>query len=109
MCRGLERKTGRLEDLLVLTKATADGLDRGGNETLSLVIAYGSEGRDGSALALSLRVVIAHRPNRVIRVKVREVQGPTDLLMLLREVQEEYCERVRGRNGQGRASSSEST
>jgi hypothetical protein len=37
----------------------------------------GSEGRDGSALALSLRVVTAHRPNRVIRVTVREVQeGP---------------------------------
>jgi hypothetical protein len=36
-----------------------------------------SEGRDGKALALSLRVVIAHRPNRVIRATVREVQeGP---------------------------------
>ena len=31
--------------------------------------------------------------------------GPTDLLMLLREVHEEYCERIRGPNGQGRASS----
>ena len=37
----------------------------------------GSEERDGSALALSLRVVIALHPNRVIRVTVREVQeGP---------------------------------
>ena len=36
-----------------------------------------SEGRDGSALALLMRVVIAHRPNRVIRVMVREIQeGP---------------------------------
>jgi hypothetical protein len=36
-----------------------------------------SEGGDGRALALLLRVVIAHRPNRVVRVTVREVQeGP---------------------------------
>ena len=35
--------------------------------------------------------------------------GLTDLLMLLRGVHEEYCERVRGRNGQGRASTFEST
>ena len=35
--------------------------------------------------------------------------GPTDLLILLREVHEEYCERVRGHNGQGRESSAEST
>ena len=36
-----------------------------------------SEGRDGRALALSLHVVIAHRPNRVIRIMIREVQkGP---------------------------------
>src|ERR1700733_917097 len=69
------------------------------NETLSLVIAYGKRGRDGRALALSLRVVIAHCPNRVIRVTVREVQeGP-----LIFSCYEEYCERIRGRNGQGRA------
>jgi hypothetical protein len=37
----------------------------------------GSEERDGRALALSLRVVIARRPNCVIRVTIREVQeGP---------------------------------
>jgi hypothetical protein len=45
-----------------------------------------SEGRDGRALALSLRVVIAHRLNRLIRVTVR----------VLRKVQEgplifSYC------------------
>jgi hypothetical protein len=41
---------------------------------------------------------------------VREISGgSTDLLMLLREVHEEYWETVRGRNGQGRAGSSKST
>ena len=34
--------------------------------------------------------------------------GRTDLLMPLREVHEEYCERIQGCNGQGRASSVES-
>jgi hypothetical protein len=59
-----------------------------------------SEGGDGRALALSLFVVIviAHRPNRVIQVTVRYGKPPERevqeglILMLLREVHEEYCE-----------------
>ena len=38
--------------------------------------------------------------------------GPTDLLVLIREVHrvhEEYCKRIRWRNGKGQASSVEST
>lgn len=33
-----------------------------------------SEGRDGRTIGPSRRVVIAHRPNRVTRITVREVQ-----------------------------------
>jgi hypothetical protein len=76
------------------------------NETLSLVIAYGERGERWE----SPRGVAACRDDRA-PTKSRHPShgGPTDLLMLLREVHEEYCERIRGRNGQGRASSVEST
>ncbi|KAI0280083.1 hypothetical protein BGY98DRAFT_369956 [Russula aff. rugulosa BPL654] len=80
------------------------------NETLSLVIAYGERGERWEC------------PHAVAACRDRAPPksyhsshgtgnsgGPTDLLMLLREVHEEYCETVRGRNGQGRAGSSKST
>ena len=69
----------------------------------------GSEERDGSALALSLRVVIAHRPNRVIRVLVLEVQeGPLIFSCCFVKYAKNIAKGSVG-NGQGRASSFEST
>jgi hypothetical protein len=78
------------------------------NETLSLVIAYGERGERWE----SPRAVAVCR-DRAPPKSLHESHssstgssgGPTDLLLLLREVHEEYCERVGGRNGQGRARS----
>jgi len=80
------------------------------NETLSLVIAYGERGERWE----SPRAVAACRDRAPPKSRhpshgTGSSGGPTDLLMLLREVHEEYCERIRGRNGQGQASSVEST
>jgi hypothetical protein len=79
------------------------------NETLSLVIAYG----EGGERRESPRAVAACRdraPPKSARSShgAGSSGGPTDLLLMLREVHEEYCERIRGRIGQGRASSVES-
>jgi hypothetical protein len=73
------------------------------NETLSLVIAYGERGKRWE----SPRVVAACRDRAPPKSRypshgTESSGGLTDLLMLLREVHEEYCERIRGRNGQGR-------
>lgn len=59
------------------------------NETLSLVIAYGERGQRYE----SPRVVAATR-DRAPKSRVGS-SGPTDLLVLLREAHEEYCERAR--------------
>jgi hypothetical protein len=75
------------------------------NETLSLVIAYGERGERWE----SPRAAAACRDRAPPKSRHPSHGGPTDLLMLLREVHEEYCERIRGRNGLGRASSVEST
>jgi hypothetical protein len=73
------------------------------NDTLSLVIAYGERGERWE----SPRAVAASR-DRAPKSRAGSA-GPTELLVLLREVHEEYCERVSGRIiGQGRASSVES-
>ena len=78
------------------------------NETLSLVIAYGERGERWE----SHRAVAACRDrappkSRHSNYGTGSSGGVTDLLKLLREVHEEYCEGVRGRNsGQGRASTS---
>ena len=80
------------------------------NETLSLVIAYGERRERWE----SPRVLAACRDrappeSNYLSHGTESLGGPTDLLMLLRELHEEYCERIQGRNGQGRASSVEST
>ena len=76
-----------------------------------LVIAYGERGERRE----SPRVVAACR-DRALPILRHPSHGtgssgePTVLLMLPREVHGEYCERIRGRNGQRRrASSVEST
>jgi hypothetical protein len=72
----------------------------------SLVIAYGERGERWE----SHRVVAACRDRAPPKSRhsshgAGSTVGPTDLLILLREAHEEYCEGVRGRNsGQGRAS-----
>ena len=85
------------------------------NETLSLVIAYGERGERWE----SSRAVAACRDRAPPKSRHSThgtstgslVGGPqaTDLLVLLRGVHEEYCERtrIRGGNRQGRASSVE--
>ena len=83
---------------------------RGCNETLSLVIAYGERGeRRESPRAVAACRDRAPPKSRHPSHGTGRSGGPTDLLMLLREVHEEYCERIRGRNGQGWANSVEST
>ena len=77
------------------------------NETLSLVIAYGERGKRWEC-----RHAVAACRDRAPPKSYHSSHGTgnsgglTALLMLLREVHEEYCEMVRGRNEQGRASSS---
>jgi hypothetical protein len=75
------------------------------NETLSLVIAYGERGERWE----SPRAVAACRDRAPPKLRhpspshgTGSSGGPADLLVLLREVHEEYCERIRGRIGQGR-------
>jgi hypothetical protein len=97
---------GRALDALGVT----DGWYRECNETLSLVIAYGERGERWE----SPRAVAACRDRAPPKSRhpshgTGSSGGPTDLLVLLREVHEEYCEKIRGRNGQGRGSSVEST
>ena len=77
------------------------------NEALSLVIAYGVRGERWE----SPRVVAACRDrappkSHHLSHGTESLGGPTDLLVLLREVHEESCERIRERNGQGRAARS---
>ncbi len=81
----------------------------GCNETLSLVIAYGERGQRWE----SPRAVAACRDRAPPKSRPSHGAGSsggptTDLLVLLGEVHEEYCERIRGRIGRGRASSAES-
>jgi hypothetical protein len=64
------------------------------NETLSLVVAYGSQGRRYE----NPSVVAASRDRAPKSLEGR--LGPTDLLVLLRQVHEGYCERV-GREREG--------
>lgn len=61
------------------------------NETLSLAIAYG----EGGERCEDARAVAASR-DRTQKKRTRN-SGPTDLLVLLRQVHEEYCERVNAR------------
>lgn len=61
------------------------------NETLSLAIAYG----EGGERCEDARAVAACR-DRTQRKRTRS-SGPTDLLVLLRQVHEGYCERVNAR------------
>lgn len=63
------------------------------NETLSLVVAFGERGKRYE----NPRAVAASR-DRAPKSHAAS-SGPTDLLLLLRQVHEEYCERVRGRIG----------
>jgi hypothetical protein len=80
------------------------------NEALSLVIAYGERGvRWESPRAVAACRDRAPPKSRHPSHGPGSSGGPTGLLILLRVVHEEYCERIRGRNGQGRASSVEST
>jgi hypothetical protein len=73
------------------------------NDTLSLVIAYGERGERWE----SPRAVAASR-DRAPKSRVGS-SGPSELLVLLREVHGEYCERVSsGGIGRGRESSVES-
>ncbi|KAH9054188.1 hypothetical protein EDB87DRAFT_120441 [Lactarius vividus] len=65
------------------------------NETLSLAIAYGK----GGERCEDARAVAASR-DRTQKKRVRN-SGPTDLLVLLRQVHEEYCERVNARREEG--------
>src|SRR6266702_2871810 len=65
------------------------------NETLSLAIAYG----EGGERCEDARAVAASR-DRTQKKRTRN-SGPTDLLVLLRQVHEEYCERVNARRGEG--------
>jgi hypothetical protein len=64
------------------------------NETLSLAIAYG----EGGERCEDARAVAASR-DRTQKKRIRN-SGPTDLLVLLRQVHEEYCERVNARRGE---------
>jgi len=80
------------------------------NETLSLVIAYGERGeRWESPRAVAACRDRAPPKSRYLSLGTGSSRGPTDLLVVLREVHEEYCERICGSNGQARASSVEST
>lgn len=64
------------------------------NETLSLTIAYGSRGKN-----YENPYVVAATRDRAPK-SPEGSSGPTDLLILLRQVHEEYCERVgRGQEG----------
>ena len=56
------------------------------------MVAYGERGQRGE----NARAVAACR-DRAPKSHAGRVGGPTDLLLLLRQVHEEYCERVRGR------------
>ena len=104
------------DDFLVRQRHVLDALGvtddwyRECNETLSLVIAYGERGERWE----SPRVVAACRDRAPPKSSdpnhdTGSSEGPSNLLVLLREVHEEYCERIRGRSGKGRASSIEST
>ena len=66
------------------------------------MIAYGERGERWE----SPRAVAASR-DRAPKSRAGS-SGPTELLELLREVHDEYCERVSGGIGQGRSSSVES-
>jgi len=90
-------ETGHVLDALGVT----EDWYRECNETLSLVIAYGERGKRGE----NARAVAASR-DRAPKSRVVN-SGPTELLAVLREAHEEYCETVRGRIGQGRESSIE--
>lgn len=80
------------------------------NETLSLVIAYGERGeRWESPRAVAACRDRAPPKSRHPNHDTGSLGGPSDLLVLLREIHEEYCERIRGSSGKGRASSIEST
>ena len=75
------------------------------NETLSLVIAYGEGGERWE----SPRAVAACRDLEPPKLRhpspshgTGSSGGPTSLLILLREVHEDYCDRIRGCVGQGR-------
>ena len=97
---------GHVLDALAVT----DDWYRECNETLSLVVAYGERGERWE----SRRVVAACRDrappkSHHLSHGMESLGGPTDLLILLREVHGEYCERIQGRIGQGRVSSVEST
>ena len=79
----------------------------------SLVIEYGERGERRES---PRRRVVAACRDRALPILRHPSHGtgssgePTGLLMLPREVHGEYCERIRGRNGQRRrASSVEST
>ncbi|KAF8265797.1 hypothetical protein EI94DRAFT_1734555 [Lactarius quietus] len=61
------------------------------NETLSLAIAYG----EGGERCEDARAVAASRDRS--QKKPAQSYGPTDLLVLFRQVHEEYCERVNAR------------
>ena len=79
------------------------------NESLSLVIAYGERGdRWESPRAAAACLDRTPPKSRRLSHGTGSSGGPTDLLMLLRDVHEEYCDRIRGHNGQGRGSSVES-
>ena len=58
------------------------------SETLSLAIAYGEGGEDARAVATSR--------DRTQKKRTRNSR-PTDRLLLLRQVHEEYCKRVNAR------------
>jgi hypothetical protein len=105
-CNGFLFFQGHVLDALGVT----DDWYRECNETLSLVIGFGERGERWEC------------PHTVAACRDRAPPkschsshgtgnsgGPTDLLMLLRKVHEEYCETVRGRNGQGREGSFKST
>jgi hypothetical protein len=62
------------------------------NETLSLAIAYGERGERGE----DPRAVAACRDRAPPKSRAGS-SGPTGLLVLLRQVHEDYCERVGGR------------
>jgi len=78
------------------------------NETLSLVIAYGERGERWES-PCAVAACRDRAPPKSLHEShsssTGSSRGPTDLLLLLREVHEEYCERIGGRNGQGRARS----
>jgi hypothetical protein len=70
------------------------------NESFSFVIAYGERGErwespSGVAACRDCAPLKSHHP----RHSLGNSGGPTDVLMLLREVHEEYCEKIHGCNG----------